>query len=285
MRKGLIVLALALPGLALTNRSALAWGTAAHAYIARAIADDFVPGPRIYRPYMECQFAYGAMAPDLAWVAPQPVQDPLAQATHREPGYDDVFDVGQPDRAALVAFSLGWLTHNEAWGADLFAHDPSVGYVVQKASALAWSAGIPEGLAHDYIEIAIDLLIDHECDPGIGEYLRRSAIARDWRIPGLLVSAYPAFDSAVLEDSERAFKRSAVAYGAGLALPSPWDEDVAALGLALHAQSAYGLNLSFAQSKALLIAAANLVRDDYFPALQSTTEQARLGLWAWLAAH
>ena len=100
MRKTLLVILLSLPGMFVSNRPALAWGTATHAFIAQAIADDFVPGPRVYRPYMERQFVYGAMAPDLTWVGPGPLQESLGQGTHLAPGFDDVFDLGRPRRAA-----------------------------------------------------------------------------------------------------------------------------------------------------------------------------------------
>jgi len=285
MRRTLLITLLALPGMLAPGRPALAWGTATHAFIAEAIADDFVPGPRVFRPYMERQFAYGAMAPDLAWIAPVPLQPGLGQATHLAPGYDDVFDLGQPDRAATVSFALGWLTHNEVWGADRWAHDSSDGYVAGKALALAWQGGIPEDLAHDYIEIALDLLIDHQHAPAIGDHLREAALGRTWRIPGLLADSYPGFDAGALTDAERTFRKAMIAYGVGLSLPSPYDDDAAAFGLAIHAQSAYDIDLSFGQSKALLIEATNLVRDDYWPALDNAINQTRLGLWGWLAFH
>jgi len=218
-------------------------------------------------------------------VAPGPLQESLGQATHLAPGYDDVFDLGHPNRAATTSFTLGWLTHNEEWGADLWAHDASVGYVAQKASILAWHGGIPEGLAHDYIEIAVDMLIDHQHDPAIGDHLRGAALGRTWRIPGLLSKSYPDFDAAAVTDAERTLRKAMITYGAGLSLPSHYDDNAAAFGLAVHARSAYGIDLSFGHSKALLIEATNLVRDDHWPALDNTINQTRLGLWGWLAFH
>lgn len=175
MRRLLFILLCVLPLLIITSSPALAWGSATHALIAKAIAGDFISAPPLLRGYLQLQFAYGAIAPDLAWVAQPAITESLGHATHRAPGYDDVVQIGQPDRTALIAFSLGWLTHNEdpgeAWGADFWAHDESEGYVVEKASVLAASAGIPEGLAHDYVEAAIDLLIDHQRDASIGSYV------------------------------------------------------------------------------------------------------------------
>jgi len=285
MRKTALLLLLGLLGLVVATQPALAWGTATHAYVAKALASDFVSGPTWLRPYLECQFAYGAMAPDLAWVAPASLQASLGQATHQAPGYDDVFDLGQPSQPATIAFALGWLTHNEVWGADFWAHNPADGYVVTKAAILAGATGVPDGLAHDTIEIAVDLLLDHQHDPGIGGYVSQAAALRDLRIPALLAKSYPGFDAAALTNAERTFKASTVAYGALLALRSPSDDNAAVLGLAVRAKSSYGLSLSLAQSKALLTAATNLVRYDYWPALQNTIEQTGLGLQAWLAAH
>ena len=66
------------------------------------------------------------------------------------------------------AFAAGWLTHNEEWGADYYAHiaypaNPNKGYVIEKAEALLEVPGLHPNLnlefAHYGIEVAIDCLL------------------------------------------------------------------------------------------------------------------------------
>lgn len=104
-------------------------------------------------------------------------------------------------------------------------------------------------------------------------------------MPALLIESYPAFPPAAITSAEQTFRAAMGLYGAGLALPSPQDENAAAVALALRARATYGVELSMAQSKGLLVAAGTLVAPDYWPAILDAIERVRDGLINWLATH
>jgi hypothetical protein len=275
----LLILAVAMP--------ALAWGTAAHVAIGLGVAQ--ARHLNLSNRYLLLQALYGTTAPDFALVAREPLKSALFEATHEDPGYLEVPGLANPLSPIERAFAFGWLTHNQVWGADLYAHllDPLLeppappGYVVERAIALRalGSGAISAQAAHDYIEAAVDLLLDQQ-PPNLGlpTLLRMAAYYRDPRIPRLLARAYGdvAGGPAKIIALESAFRSYAAGYARVLALPTGQDDALVAYALAAvegltPARSAAVL----AQAKALCLEPEHNYRD----ALLATIALVASGPW------
>ena len=231
---------------------AAAWGPGGHAVVLTGVAK--ARGASAPSRYLYLQAVYGAIAPDLAWQASEPLRTNLATATHDEPGYREPWDRARPGVAAERAFALGWISHNQAWGADYYAHlgNPFLGtwpaagpgYVVERAGVLAARCGVSEEVAHDYIEVAVDLLLDQQHPEwGLGELLQNSASSRDWRLPGLLANSYadvPGANWLSIRTLESAFRLGSSVYAGTLALPTGQDDATFSTAMAVL----YGLSPS-----------------------------------------
>jgi hypothetical protein len=284
MRARLLLLAAAC--LTCSAVPAIAWGPAGHTAIMGGVAQ--ARGIGSANGYLGLQAVYGAIAPDLAWQASEPLQSTLSAATHNDPGYAEPWDNSgsQIERT----FAWGWLSHNQAWGADYYAHTgdpfagtwpaPSPGYVVERAQALAASTGITEAVAHDYIEAATDLLLDQQYPnlnlPGI---LRSAAAQRSSQVPSLLVRSYadlPGASRLTIRTLETTFRTGMLAYAEALALPT-WQDDASfAAGLAVY----HGLSPE--KSTACLSAAKELCLSpeaDYREAIEATITLVAAGPW------
>jgi hypothetical protein len=117
----------------------------------------------------------------------------------------------------LEAALMGIASHNDAWGADWTAHHRArslpepIGYVVYKEGQLApvletrlyallAAAGVPNaaetaaelapGLAHNFVETAVDLLISQNEDPFIGYRMLVSAQLRSPGVPLMVARAF-----------------------------------------------------------------------------------------------
>lgn len=179
-----------------------AWGQATHAYFAKALVGGDTNLSEIY----------GAMVPDLFnLMTDSPDYDYLVNQTHRQ--FRKV--VRKSLKTDLKPFAFGFASHNELRGADRTAHrhgrTTREGYVIGKITWLApklkpdlqvilENAGVPlasvlagplaSGLAHPFIETALDLLIKRNEDPSIGPEILQAAQGRPSSIPDLLVAAY-----------------------------------------------------------------------------------------------
>jgi hypothetical protein len=267
----LVVLVASLP--------AFAWGPGAHAVVATEVAA--AKGVTVSNEYLLLQGLYGSSAPDFAWFASEPLASALGTATHDDPGFCEPWDKARWWSPVQRAFAWGWLTHNEVWGADYYAHvgdplagtcpAPAPGYVVERAAALSIQMGIPEDIAHNYVEVAIDLLLDQE-DPSLqlGQRLVSAAASRDWQVPVLLIRSYadvPGASRLTVRALEGAHRAYLGIYGQGLALPTGPDDAAFAAGMA----ALYGLTP--ANSAASLAAAKVLCQDaaaHYQDALSAT---------------
>lgn len=222
----------------------LAWGSATHAALAVGIAQE--QGRSFGGRYYLLQAAYGAAAPDLAWFASEPLRTNLGNATHYEPGCREVWDLADPHSRIERSFAFGWLSHNDSWAADNFAHninplsDPLVapGYIVARGNALEAQYGVPDYLSDQYVEAAVDLLLDQQM-PGLklGSLLSSAARKRDGRIPDLLVKAYadvPGAGSLNIRSLETTFRAGMITYGAGLARPTGADDAAFAQSMAVY---------------------------------------------------
>lgn len=231
---------------------AAAWGPGGHAVVLTGAAQ--VRGISAPSDYLYLQAVYGAIAPDLAWQASDPLLSTLGDATHNDPGFWELWDRAQAGVAAERAFALGWISHNQAWGADYYAHLGSPflgtwpaagpGYVVERAGVLAARVGVSADVAHDYVEVAIDLLLDQQNPQwGLAQVLEDASASRDRRVPGLLARSYadlPGASWLTLRTLEGTFRLGASVYGGTLALPTGQDDASFAAGMALL----YGLSVS-----------------------------------------
>ncbi len=260
---------------------ALAWGPAGHAVIGMGVAQQ--QGLVVPR-YVLLQAIYGTSGPDFAWGATEPLQSALGVATHDSPGYREPWDRART--LPELAFAWGWLTHNQIWGADHYAHIESpltagaLGYVEDRATLLAAAQGLDVGAAHNFVEVAIDLMLDHEHpEYGLGGLISSAASSRDARLPGLLVRSYadvPGANWLTIRNLEHEFRTGMIVYGQALALPSGADDAAFALGLALLS----GINAN--QASACLAAAKALCREpraDYRAAITSTIARVSAAPW------
>ncbi len=199
--------------LATLPASTLAWGSATHAYLTEKLGNK--------EDVLNQQEMYGATLIDVFnFMFGVPYQPYLWTKTHY--GFMTLVDAAEPEEAALA---YGFVSHNEAWGADYTAHinaltlEGDKGYVITKGEELApllvstiiasleelLGAPLPDplppvyeeligelslGLAHIGIESAVDYLVSQNEDRKIGYKMLTSAQERDDSVPLLLSEAY-----------------------------------------------------------------------------------------------
>jgi hypothetical protein len=198
----------------LSAQSAFAWAPGTHAYIATHMKG--IAGANQYN------LMYAAVVPDINQMMSTDQNSKYFYATHYDP--QDLWAV-QNNTAAQHELAFGYVTHNEAFGADHFAHifshqypdytNPyqSVypgqdGYVWQKADQLctvmkqefkgdplaqALLAG-PAGLmnCHFIVEYGMDIVLKWTKDPLLGKKLMASVALHDsQQMATLLVTGYP----------------------------------------------------------------------------------------------
>jgi len=253
--------------------------------LSPALAQSFNLGTHIYiaeQVFPKCidkiDLYYGSIAPDLvlyASVSPQELKS-LFYYTHYK--YIDLkSSAWSPTQ---IAFAKGWLTHNELWAADHFAHvdfaDYDDGYVYKKADELKalieplikplpWDPWGRE-FAHDVIEVAIDLLLKQQ-DPKLGEKILEAALLRSWEDRNLLMRVLVwrarVTDWVTLASAEVTFRNVVVQYAIALSLSSlKYMQPLVELGKSL-ALEIYGITLRDDQALALLEKAIMLCQDDY----------------------
>lgn len=182
-----------------------AWGAITHAYLVSEL------GHRGGMP--NAQEIYGSTLPDMFnLMYGSPYMDYLWTETH----YGFMKIANRCAGRNLEAFAFGFASHNDAWGADLTAHHdartmPGEGYVIRKVNELVpvlkpqlidilTAAGVPDaetiadeaapGLAENFVETAVDLLVKENEDPLVGYRLAIAAQLRDYRVPYRIFGAY-----------------------------------------------------------------------------------------------
>lgn len=273
-RQSLMVYVLII-AIVLTPAFAQAFNPATHLYIAERVFPNTLQKFDLY---------YGAIAPDIAFYVSQPEKWNTAfEDTH----YDYInlrpFALSSTQRA----FANGWLTHNEAWGADYFSHvmnpvGPNVcittgyyqGYVIEKACLLSSQTGIDIKFAHYAIETAIDILIKRNVDVRVGEKLLKASLLRSSEDLNLLIRVFVLrerrTDLVSLASAELAFRNIIMQYAMALSLPSPWDEEnLAKLGVKM-AKEMYGITITPEDVLNLLRASLNLCKSDYMNVIEAT---------------
>lgn len=184
-----------------------AWGSITHAHLANELGAQ--------RGLPNAQEIYGSTLPDMFnLMHGSPYKDYLWTETH----YGFMKVANRCGGRNLDAFAFGFVSHNDDWAADLTAHHdartmPGIGYVIAKVNALVPAlkpqlvdllnaAGVPgaealadqlaPGLAENFVETAVDLLVRENEDPLIGYRLSIAAQLRDYRIPFRIFGAYAA---------------------------------------------------------------------------------------------
>lgn len=193
--------------------AAFSWNQPTHAYIADQV------GARVGRDNLNEM--WGSVTPDFFNFVFDPALCPgwISDQTHGT--YSDTFlkvwraaDTRDED-----ALAFGFVTHNQAWGADHAAHiacrtcGQDDGYVIVKArqllsapypakpdrtfgyvfeNTLGMSPDEASLVAHVVIEEAVDIRLANEVDPLIGRKLATAARSETKRFQSLLVKAFSA---------------------------------------------------------------------------------------------
>ncbi len=195
---------------------AFGWGNATHVYFAKQL------GVKFGTPNMNEM--YGSLLPDcfnLVWDL---------QGLY-EPTHDNAMNVWQAASGRIQkSLALGFMTHNQTWGADYTAHIKSFtfpsfvnpatgkpgGYAVEKGVELMqelapvvagilvgggvpaeevemYAMGVSLELGHDLSETAVDLLVKRNLDPAIGARMVLAAKLRPACAGDLLAAAYASY--------------------------------------------------------------------------------------------
>jgi hypothetical protein len=239
---------------------------------------------------------YGSIAPDLAIYTDEDKWPTAFDDTHYN--YIDIRSDATGLRQNL--FAKGWITHNEAWGADYYAHRENPlhnnicatdgyyqGYVIEKACLLSKQTGITPDFAHLVIEVALDLLL---CDQvyvrqNLGEELLNASLSRSsldrTLLAKVLVREEPQkTDWRTLVSTELTFRGVVDMYARPLELPSP-DNEEALAKLAVKLAKLMGIeDITEDEVLALLDAATGLCKDDYKSVMRYviTAIKSRLGI-------
>lgn len=254
----------------LVASSSFAFNPAAHVYIAENVFPTCAD---------KINLRYGSIAPDLSQ---------YAAADKWSTAFDDTHYVYINLRpyawgAAQTCFALGWWSHNEAYGADSYAHK---WYVAEKAKELyeiLESTGTHTNIEfmHFAIETAVDVLLKQD-DRNLAVKLMeanllRSPLDREL-LSRVLVYRYHLTDWMTLASAELSFRNLVGQYAAALALPRPLDKRaLAALGVQL-ARQLYGIDASEADILSVLEAAIRLCEEDYKRAIEAAIDGIRRSL-------
>ncbi|MBN1847462.1 MAG: hypothetical protein JW932_02655 [Deltaproteobacteria bacterium] len=254
-----------------------AFSSATHIYIAEKVFNPIRNKIDLY---------YGSMAPDMALYVADAVRWPSAFLdTHYH--YMDLRSYARGN--IQTAFAKGWLTHNEAWGADYFAHieypfgSGNDGYVIQKATQLVdMFEMLNIEFAHFAIEVAIDLLLKND-DPSLGGKLLFANLLRSWQdrnlLANVLVWQERRTDWFTLAMSELTFRNLIHQYALAFSLPGQQAKDaLAELGVQL-ASEMYGIEgVTPEQLFVILDAAISLCVADYQDVIHHTINQIKNNL-------
>lgn len=238
-----------------------AWCPATHIYIADKVFPDHDRKVDLW---------YGSIAPDLvAWVS-HPRKWPTS---FRDTHYNYIDLRSHATNPQTGAFAAGWLTHNEEWGADYYAHveDPfgvRRGYVVRKARELHIEfPDLKQEFAHWVVEIAVDLLLKNNVDPTLGKKLMTATVFRSlsdqFLLSKVLITEEDRTEWITLASAETTFRMMLIRYARALILPNPDDEQaIVELGAQL-AGEVYGIKVTPEKLLEILRFTMRLCEGDY----------------------
>jgi len=249
---GLVCVSFLLPA------AAFPWNQATHAYISDRL------GARMGNDNL--QEMWGSVAPDFfnyifdPAVCPGWVSDQTHGTCNRTctETFLKVWEAAESEKEDALAY--GFLSHNEAWGADHVAHEASItlggdeGYIIIKAKKLLdeplestslqtfgdvfeSSFGMSDEqallVAHGISEYAIDIMLGREVDPRLGRKLATAARSETKRFADLLVKAYAAdyavecfggdeaTAASVLTAAEKGHRKDMIYLGQAISRPEP----------------------------------------------------------------
>jgi hypothetical protein len=251
-----------------------AFNPATHIYITE----------HVYPKYAwSIDLAYGSIAPDVDQYVGDPGKWETAyQDTHQN--YSDLtpFAYGVSQRL----FAVGWRSHGEVCGADLYAHfeDPGMGLpggyvpvmsgVLNDFLAANGLPSLPDDVAHFAIEAAVDLLMQNYVDRSLAQKIARASLFRSWEdrnlLTRVLVLRDRRTDFLTLATAELSFRAIVQRYAAALALPNPLNiSAIASLGAELS-QELFGQAATKEELLGILWAAMAVCKDTYGHAVMKT---------------
>jgi hypothetical protein len=239
---------------------AFSWGDATHVYISDRV--------KARLGFNHVNERWGSLGPDIFNFIFDPNLCPtwLAKQTHgtTDPDSSDPYSFMKVWNAAGTApekaLAYGFVTHNEAWGADRTAHVSGLtsgqaeGYINAKAMELLETpldptqphptfaevfeaiGANPEQqliIAHVIAEYAIDIMLKNDVDHLIGRKVRLAARYRSQKFPGLLVEAFaadyvancPGIDlptaAYIITSAEAEYRIGMISYGLAISQPEP----------------------------------------------------------------
>jgi hypothetical protein len=231
-----------------------AFNSGTHIYIAEKVYK------KLWVP-ITLDLQYGSIAPDFSTFVGDPSKwDPLQAFNQTHLQYIDL----RPDAwtFAQKAFAKGWITHNQLWGADWYAHiayNGNGGYVTVRAEVLSGETGLPEEFTHFAVEAAIDLLLQENKDRFLGEKLLLANLLRNREDQNLLIRVLvwreKKTDLLTLVSTELTFRGIEHEYAKALAGSNLGNiEPLVAFGVAM-AENLYGVPIDADDVRNLLIAA------------------------------
>lgn len=265
MKKTLLIFVILFSGGAVCPPAGVGMNSGSHIFVTEQVFESD-----------DADLLYGSIAPDLALYAPEPG----SWVT----GFTDThynFIILQPQgwTEPWKRFALGWMVHNEQWGADYPSHveyPPGSGlpggYVNQRAAELAPYIPVPDPIiqmeiAHNAIEFAVDVLLQEYVAPGLGAKLYDVTMNRSQRdvrrLFNILVARGKVADRETLFQSEQAFREIVLMYSQALAFSSLDDmTPLAQLGSGL-AYYLYGVDIPPDQVLPLLEYSVQICAEDF----------------------
>jgi hypothetical protein len=266
----------------------LALNSAAHIYVTQEVFGS-----------NDTDLLYGSIAPDLSTYVPY--------ATKWQSGFEDThynYIILKPQgwTEPWKRFNIGWMVHNEEWGADWYSHIEYTyqngytgnGYVIDKASMLLNVLGqmniyLPGSLdmqmmiAHNTIEFAIDMLIQDNLDTNLGTELFNVALNRSdedvRRLFNILVAKGKVTDKETLYQSEAIFRNLILGFSSALAASNSDNQywPLALFGSQM-ATDLYGVDITPYEVAGLLQIAMSICSDDFEQFLDDTVDGIRADL-------
>jgi len=266
----------------------LALNSAAHIYLTQEVFGS-----------NDTDLLYGSIAPDLSTYVPD--------ATKWLSGFEDThynYIILKPQgwTEPWNRFNIGWMVHNEEWGADWYSHIEYTyqngytgnGYVIDKASMLLYVLGqmniyLPGSLdmqmmiAHNTIEFAIDMLIQDNLDTNLGTELYNVALNRSdedvRRLFNILVAKGKVTDKETLYQSEAIFRNLILGFSSALAASNSDNQywPLALFGSQM-ATDLYGVDITPYEVAGLLQIAMSICSYDFEQFLDDTVDGIRADL-------
>jgi hypothetical protein len=266
----------------------LALNSAAHIYLTQEVFGS-----------NDTDLLYGSIAPDLSTYVPD--------ATKWLSGFEDThynYIILKPQgwTEPWKRFNIGWMVHNEEWGADWYSHIEYTyqngytgnGYVIDKASMLLYVLGqmniyLPGSLdmqmmiAHNTIEFAIDMLIQDNLDTNLGTELYNVALNRSdedvRRLFNILVAKGKVTDKETLYQSEAIFRNLILGFSSALAASNSDNQywPLALFGSQM-ATDLYGVDITPYEVAGLLQIAMSICSYDFEQFLDDTVDGIRADL-------